>query len=269
MEFFISPEIRRKSLDYDVRIEAGVSAGLLSPRHIAIESPSRLSRGIYDINLVGAYTYFGANCMFYYVDVIGRFCSIASDVHAGYAEHPAHFLSAHPIFQADPAWTDSASAFFARNEAMIRTSQQQRYAFDQQRFGKIQIGNDVWIGQGVFIRRGVQIGDGAVIGARSVITRDVPPYAIVGGAPAKIIRYRFEPEIIEELLDLQWWRYGLSALEGVDFTSIDMALWIIRENIASGKAAVYRAPIVNVAKDAMEVLEFDPETGVLAAGESI
>ena len=235
MEFFISSEIRRKCLDHDVHIEDGVSAGLLSSRQIAVESPSRLRRGIYDVNLIGAYTYFGVDCMLYYVDVVGRFCSIGSNIQMGHAEHPTHFLSTHPIFQADPAWTDSASAFFAQNAELIEKSREQRYAFDLQRFGKIQIGNDVWIGEGAFIRRGVQIGDGAVVGARSVITRDVPPYAIVGGTPAKIIRYRFEPEIVAELINLQWWRYGLSALEGVDFTNIDLALWRISENIVSGR----------------------------------
>lgn len=157
MEFFISPNIRSKCLDYDVQIEPGSSAGLLFPRQIAIESPARLRRGIYDVNLVGAYTYFGVNCMLYHIDIIGRFCSIASNVHAGDAEHPVHFLSSHPIFQADPAWADSASAFFARNESMIGKSQEQRHAIAQERFDKIQIGNDVWIGEGVFIRRGVQL----------------------------------------------------------------------------------------------------------------
>lgn len=265
MSFFVSPEVIRRCLDHDVRIEPEVSAGLLAPRYLAIESPARLRRGIYDIDLIGAFSYFGANSMFYHVGVIGRFCSIAANIQAGHADHPTHFLSTHPIFQADPAWTESASAFFARNDAAICKSREQRHTLDLERFGKIQIGNDVWIGDGVFIRRGVQIGDGAVIGARSVITRDVPPYAVVGGAPAKIIRYRFEPEIIEELLDLQWWLYGLSALEGVDFTNVSMAIWRIRENIASGQAVLYRAPIVNITQDAFQVMDFDPDSGLLSS----
>ena len=85
----------------------------------------------------------------------------------------------------------------------------------------------------------MQIGNGAVIGARSVITRDVPPYAVTGGAPARIVRYRFAPEIIDELLDLQWWHYGLSALEGVGFTNIETEIWKIRENVTLGFRSQY------------------------------
>ena len=71
--------------------------------------------------------------------------------------------------------------------------------------GDIVIGNDVWIGYEAVILSGVTIGHGAVIAARSVVTRDVPPYAIVGGAPARLIRRRFEPETIDALLELRWW----------------------------------------------------------------
>ena len=67
------------------------------------------------------------------------------------------------------------------------------------------VGNDVWIGFGVTILGGVTIGDGAVLGARALITKDIPPYAIVGGTPAKIIRYRFESDEIEKLLETEWW----------------------------------------------------------------
>src|SRR6185312_6866720 len=69
------------------------------------------------------------------------------------------------------------------------------------------IGNDVWIGQDVSLNRGVTIGDGAVVAGFSVVTRDVPPYAIVGGNPAKIIKYRFPEETINALLESRWWDY--------------------------------------------------------------
>ena len=67
------------------------------------------------------------------------------------------------------------------------------------------IGNDVWIGDQCFIKAGVKVGDGAVIGAHAVVTHDVPPYAIVGGVPARVIRYRFDEETINSLLNSEWW----------------------------------------------------------------
>jgi acetyltransferase-like isoleucine patch superfamily enzyme len=78
--------------------------------------------------------------------------------------------------------------------------------------GDVVIGSDVWIGNGVLILSGVTIGDGAAIAARAVVTRDVPPYAIVGGNPAKLIKMRFSAEIVESLLRLQWWNWSKSKI---------------------------------------------------------
>ena len=71
--------------------------------------------------------------------------------------------------------------------------------------GDVRIGSDVWLGRGSTVMSGVTIGDGAVVAAHAVVTRDVPPYAIVGGVPAKVLRYRFDPPTIERLLALRWW----------------------------------------------------------------
>lgn len=79
--------------------------------------------------------------------------------------------------------------------------------------GDVVIGNDVWVGWEAMILSGVTIGDGAVIGARALVTKDVPPYAIVGGVPAKVIKYRFGPERTQELLALKWWDWPLSKIK--------------------------------------------------------
>ena len=77
----------------------------------------------------------------------------------------------------------------------------------------VEIGNDVWIGEAVFINDGVKIGTGAVVGAHSVVTKDVPPYAIVAGVPAKMIRYRFDEETIQKLLESKWWEWADEKLD--------------------------------------------------------
>ena len=94
--------------------------------------------------------------------------------------------------------------------------------------GNTVIGNDVWIGYGATIMAGVTVGDGAIIATKSVVTRDVPPYTIVGGNPAHEIRKRFTPEEIERLLELRWWDWPvekiteqLSVLTGNEVPAID------------------------------------------------
>ena len=87
-------------------------------------------------------------------------------------------------------------------------------SLDDSGSGDILIGNDVWIGYEAVILSGVAIGDGAIVAARSVVTKDVPPYTIVGGVPAKPIRRRFDQETIDALLELRWWDWPLERLSG-------------------------------------------------------
>ena len=137
---------------------------------------------------------------------IGRFCSIAQKVEIIFGEHPTRkFVSTYPAFY---------SSSTVNGISFVKKTRFNEYKFidlDKKYF--VKIGNDVWIGYGALIMEGLTIGDGAVIAAGAVVTKNVPPYAIVGGVPAKIIKYRFEQNDIDWLLRLKWWEKDISWIE--------------------------------------------------------
>ncbi|EEZ3212464.1 CatB-related O-acetyltransferase [Escherichia coli] len=149
---------------------------------------------------VGAFSF--PTCHFSGNIRIGRFCSIASNVKIMGGNHPLNRFTTHmmtyngefdkfAMSEFERSWT--LKPFITKPENPI-------------------IGNDVWIGNDVVLKGGIAIGDGAVIAANSVVTKDVPPYAIVAGVPAKIIRFRFDSNVIDELLRIKWWNYNYSDL---------------------------------------------------------
>jgi acetyltransferase-like isoleucine patch superfamily enzyme len=147
---------------------------------------------------IGQYTYIGNNCIIQNT-TIGRFCSIANDVLIGLGNHPIDNFSTSPLF------------YRTNNPLKIKLVESNS---DFQEYKPVEIGNDVWIGARVIILDGVTIGHGAVVAANSVVTKDVPCYAIAGGIPAKIIKYRFSEEKIEAILKSVWWNLDISdALE--------------------------------------------------------
>jgi acetyltransferase-like isoleucine patch superfamily enzyme len=128
---------------------------------------------------------------------IGKFCSIGLGLKVGLGIHPTDFISTCPIFYSN---TDLG---------VIQITENKYFA----EYKKTKIGNDVWIGANVFINEGVTIGDGAIIGAGSIVTKDVSNYSIVGGVPAKIIKYRHLPEVIDILNKVKWWDKDISWIE--------------------------------------------------------
>lgn len=144
---------------------------------------------------IGDHSYLNANNHINNIK-IGKFSSIASNIKFGLGIHPTHLITTHP-------------AFYSNNKP-FKTFADKNY-FEE--YLPITIGNDVWIGQESMIMGGVTISDGAIVAARAVVTKDVPPYAIVGGVPAKIIRYRFDKETISKLLRIKWWNKAEGFLE--------------------------------------------------------
>jgi acetyltransferase-like isoleucine patch superfamily enzyme len=148
------------------------------------------NNSIIEDTAVGDFSYIAAESRLHFAN-IGKFCSIGPGVYAGLGIHPTNtFVSSSPFF-----YTDDKSATELHYFQVNRVTT---------------IGNDVWIGSRAILIDGVTVGDGAIIGAGAVVTKDVPPYAIVGGVPARIIKYRFEPDEIEFLLNFRWWDKDLS-----------------------------------------------------------
>lgn len=154
-----------------------------------IHKKAKIYRGCQIFNsTIGAHTYIAPNSSVIY-SRIGKFCSISKNVYIGLPKHNFNVLSTSPLF-------------LSKNNA-LKTSWVKKNYFEE--FETVEIGNDVWVGMNVMIKGGVKISDGAVIGAGSIVTKDVPPFAIVVGNPAKIIKYRFSPEIIEDICSIEWW----------------------------------------------------------------
>lgn len=146
---------------------------------------------------VNPYTYIGKNSQVQN-SFIGSFCSIANDVIIGTGSHPTNLFSTSPLMY------HCKNTF---NMSLVDSDHQ----FDE--YKPIIIGNDVWIGARAIILDGVNVSDGAIIGAGAVVTKNVPPYAIVAGVPARIIKYRFPPDKIESFLVLKWWSWPISKIK--------------------------------------------------------
>ena len=178
---------------------------------------------------VGDYTYYDdpdgatefARNILYHFDfvgdrlVIGRFCAIARGVRfvMNGANHAMDGLSTYPFWIFGGGWESAAPAPGSLPYK-----------------GDTVVGNDVWLGYEALVMPGVTIGDGAIVASRSVVTADVPPYAIVGGNPARVLRTRFSPEVIERLRRVAWWRWppervaaNLAAITGGDVAALEGA----------------------------------------------
>ena len=142
--------------------------------------------------IIGRYSYVGHDSTLINTEV-GNFCSISDHVFIGGAEHPMNWGSTSPVFE---------------NAKKVGSGPRKRFASHElPPSKKTIIGSDVWIGHASTIKQGVTIGTGAVVAAGAVVTKDVPAYAVVGGIPAKIIKFRFDDSVIAELKKSRWWEF--------------------------------------------------------------
>lgn len=195
---------------------------------------------------LGAFSY--AVSGWYFACRIGRYVSIGEKVEAGRGDHPTDWLSMSPFQYMPPTEVFEPGTGFPGGENYktlgLPSSLITRPATQVK---LIEIGHDVWIGHEAYIRPGVKIGNGAIVGARTVVTRDVPPYAVVAGNPARVRKMRFPDKIIERLEELQWWRFAISDLKDITFDRVDVAIEEIAGRIAENKIQPYEPGFIDLA----------------------
>ncbi len=158
-------------------------------------------------SVIGNFSYTSENCQIIN-SMIKNFVNIASYVRINPSQHPMHWASQHHI---------------QYRKEMFGMGIDDDSFFDWRREKKVTIGNDVWLGHNVVVMGNVTIGDGAVIGSSSVVTKDIPPFAIAVGNPAKVIRYRFDESTVQSLQKIAWWDWSYEQIKIAidDFKNID------------------------------------------------
>lgn len=189
------------------------SAILLDIRKRLLQIPYEEQLGRLVMQESGKNSYAGPGfCVSSLETSVGSFCSIAQNVTLGTTQHPTDFLSTHPF------------TYFP----LMKLNEAQRQVFWQY-VTPVVVENDVWIGKNVTVLDGVKIHNGAIVGTNAVVTKDVPPYAIVVGIPAKIIRYRFENNVIKQLLELEWWNMDDKLLCDLPYGDVDACISLLKQ----------------------------------------
>ncbi len=187
---------------------------------------------------IGAFTFFNAaGTTSVYRTRMGRYAQIGESSVIGPPEHPMDWFSSHPFAFTRPE--EVPSMYQLEDFSRLAPGADAGPSWASKQLNETVIGHEVYIGAGSFIKRGVTIGDGAVVGAGSIVTRNVAPYTIVVGSPAKVVRQRFPDAIVERLMALQWWHYDLAPWrEHVDFSKVEATLEFLEERVATGELDV-------------------------------
>jgi acetyltransferase-like isoleucine patch superfamily enzyme len=188
---------------------------------------------------LGAFSYInGFNSASLYETRIGRYCSIAEDVIVGPYEHPTDGLTSHSIAYATP---NELPRFYHLPEYVRAAPDREAHPSFMDADTRTHVGHDVWLGAGCFVKRGVRIGNGAVVAAHAVVTRDVEPYAIVAGTPAKPLRKRFSDRVIDRMERVAWWQYDLAPFKDTfDWRDAGAALDAIERLVDARRVTPFR-----------------------------
>ena len=156
--------------------------------------------------------YFGLGCFSYVSNSsVGRYCTFGTRISVGAFSHPTNWLSIHEFQYRDTSQIYGNTILEGGvNLAPVNA--------------RTNIGCDVWIGDNACVRAGISLGHGAIVGLGAVVVSDVPPYAIVAGNPARILRYRFNEDVIDALLQLRWWELDMLHLKGIDFSDVNKSM---------------------------------------------
>ena len=203
---FFKIKYSNKRVKFGEKCEVGINS--------QFEGCNRVGNNSNIVGDLGYCSYIGNNCKIY--GKVGKYTSIANNVVVVTGNHPTKtFVSTHPAFYS--------------SEKQAGLTYVEKTIFEEHKFAdaeghSVVIGNDVWIGTNVTIIEGVTVGDGAVVAAGAVVTKNVPSYAVVGGVPAKVIKYRFEEKQIEKLLDIKWWNWSQEKIKenAALFENIDL-----------------------------------------------
>lgn len=194
---------RSKSKIYNYRLSRGIKLG----KHVMIRSQTEIGLDV----SVDDYSYISGPINYIESAHIGKYCSIARQTVIGVGDHNYNWVTTHPII------VSSEYGLIAKNHS------------EPQKPAPV-IGNDVWIGINAIVFRGVKIGHGAVVAAGSVVTKDVEPYSIVGGIPAKHLRYRFDENVVTSLLKIEWWNWNSDKIKEEARYMYDIELFIKRHS---------------------------------------
>ena len=206
-------------LTYDISItEYLISIGYDSKDYCVVFASAIYNRDdiIYRGCNVGRYTYGYTELLENYpmADSIGRYCSINGTARI-WNNHPLDYVTTSPILDYPMFYSDDC--YLQRKKLVEKYGKYHDNAsFEESALRNnpcVRVGNDVWIGANVVILPGVHVGDGAVLAAGAIVTKDVEPYAIVGGVPAKVISYRFEQDVIEKMIQIRWWEWPHEIIE--------------------------------------------------------